>query len=291
MTTFFPTLNPISDISVSCISGACHQIRKDGYSFASHLHKSYEFYRITSGKCYITIMGREICAQAEDIVLILPNIVHSFSLKECPCVEFDHIHFEMEPFSGIYINDLSQKPVALPSSLSCFCNFYHIQKTTPDINTSVQHIIQLFEDEPKPYSVPLMNVCLAEMFLLILQTASAQAKERSSMRIQSKYISFVLNYISEHYHEKILISDISKSLDISEGYLSKIFSNYMSVSLANYINIYRINRAIQLMSDPDLSLTDIAFSIGLKDSQHFSKLFYKVIGMTPNKYRKINFRR
>lgn len=238
----------------------------------------------------MTVMGREISAQAGDVVLILPNIVHSFSVKQGHGAEFDHIHFEMEPFSRIYVNGPSRRPVALADSLSCFCNFYHMQKTTPSINSSVRHIIRLFEDGPKPYAVPLMNVYLAEMFLLILQAASEKAEERSSLHIQNKYISFVLNYISEHYQEKILVSDISKKLDISEGYLSKIFSQHMSVSLANYINIYRINQAIQLMADPALSLTDIAFSIGLKDSQHFSKLFYKIIGMTPNKYRKINFR-
>lgn len=61
----------------------------------------------------------------------------------------------------------------------------------------------------------------------------------------------------------------------------------MNLTLANYINIYRINQAIQLMSTTDMSLVDIALSIGLNDAQHFSKLFYKIINMTPGKYRKM----
>ena len=65
----------------------------------------------------------------------------------------------------------------------------------------------------------------------------------------------------------------------------------MNVSLGNYINIYRINRAIFLMEHTDLTLTEIAGKVGIKDSQHFSKLFFQIIGMTPSNYRKMFLQR
>ena len=86
--------------------------------------------------------------------------------------------------------------------------------------------------------------------------------------------------------DKILIADIADELNISGRYLSKLFSQYMNLSLANYINVYRINRAIELMDTTDLTFTEISGMIGLKDSQHFSKLFYHVIGTTPSQYKK-----
>ena len=73
----------------------------------------------------------------------------------------------------------------------------------------------------------------------------------------------------------------------SSRYLGKLFARYMNVSPGNYINIYRINRAIELMETTSLTLTEISGRIGLKDSQHFSKLFFHIIGMTPSAYRKM----
>ena len=86
--------------------------------------------------------------------------------------------------------------------------------------------------------------------------------------------------------DKILIPDIAEKLNISTRYLSKLFSQYMNISLATYVNVYRINRAIELMDTTSLTFTEISGMIGLKDSQHFSKLFYNIIGTTQKKKKK-----
>ena len=91
--------------------------------------------------------------------------------------------------------------------------------------------------------------------------------------------------------DKILIPDIAKELNISTRYLSKLFSQYMNISLGNYINVYRINRAIELMDTTTLTFTEISGMIGLKDSQHFSKLFYNIIGTRPSQYKKFILKR
>jgi len=95
-----------------------------------------------------------------------------------------------------------------------------------------------------------------------------------------------LNYIQTHYATKILQEDIAQQLHISVRYLSKLFKSYMGVTLSNYINIYRINRSIELMQDTNLTLTEIALQVGFKDSQHYSKVFGSVINATPSQYRK-----
>lgn len=123
--------------------------------------------------------------------------------------------------------------------------------------------------------------------LYILEQVSKDAPLTPNVHIQNRYISYTLQYVAKHFQEKILIPDIAKELNISTRYLGKLFSQHMNLTLANYINIYRINQAIQLMSSTDMSLVDISLSVGLNDAQHFSKLFYKVINMTPSKYRKM----
>ena len=61
----------------------------------------------------------------------------------------------------------------------------------------------------------------------------------------------------------------------------------MNLTILNYINIYRINQAIELMLNTDFTLTRISEQVGLKDSQRFSKLFRNIIGLPPSQYRKL----
>ena len=86
-----------------------------------------------------------------------------------------------------------------------------------------------------------------------------------------------MNYIQTHYATKILQEDIAQQLHISVRYLSKLFKSYMGVTLSNYINIYRINRSIELMQDTNLTLTEIALQVGFKDSQHYSQSLWEAL--------------
>ncbi|MEE0468918.1 MAG: AraC family transcriptional regulator, partial [Blautia sp.] len=150
----------------------------------------------------------------------------------------------------------------------------------------VRSIIELYNSSYSFIDTANINLYLIRITLLILKSYGDIPVTQMPAQTQSQYISFTLNYIEKNYMNKVMIDDIADKLNISGRYLSKIFSQYMNISLGNYINIYRINQAIHFMSTTNLNLTEIAGMIGLKDSQHFSKLFFNIIGVTPSQYRK-----
>ena len=69
-----------------------------------------------------------------------------------------------------------------------------------------------------------------------------------------------------------------------------MFYESTSLTIGQFLNIYRINKAIDLMNTTNNSLTDISLSVGLGDIQHFSKLFKNIIGVNPRKYKKMIFK-
>ena len=154
------------------------------------------------------------------------------------------------------------------------CSFYHIQ-FSPRLFSQ----IALIQDTKNPGS-------LIQLLIEIFHYYNGDETVFSPSTAPGRYISFTMDFIEKNYEKKILIQDIASCLHISARHLGKIFSSYMHMTLGSYINIYRIHKAIGMMEDPDLSLTEIAGKIGLKDSQHFSKLFLHVIGTPPSQYRK-----
>lgn len=268
----------------SSISGAAIQHRKNHYHFAKHLHTSIEMYLIKSGSCFMTIGDTTIECTEDDFVMILPNVVHSFYLNDDTECSFYHIHFSPEILSHITLE--KEASVNLLHSLLFCCTPFHRQKSTEEMAELFLAIIDLYNTSREPIASANMNLYILRLILIILQSYNSSSDAHSPAKMQGHYISYTLNYVERHYMDKILISDIAEKLNISSRYLSKLFSQYMNLSLANYINVYRINRAIELMDTTNLTFTEISGMIGLKDSQHFSKLFFHVIGTTPSQYKK-----
>ena len=266
------------------ISGATIQHREDHYYFAKHLHTSIEIYLIKSGTCFMAVGDTTIECKKNDFVMIPPNVVHSFYLDGKDECSFYHVHFFPEILSQITLEKGSS--VNLMHSLLFCCTPFHRQQATPEMAELISSIIHLYNTKSEPLASANINLYILRIILIVLQSHESLSDAHSPAKMQGHYISFTLNYIEHHYMDKILIADIADELNISSRYLSKLFSQYMNLSLANYINVYRINRAIELMDTTDLTFTEISGMIGLKDSQHFSKLFYHVIGTTPSQYKK-----
>jgi Uncharacterized conserved protein len=83
------------------------------------------------------------------------------------------------------------------------------------------------------------------------------------------------------------LSQLSEGLDISPSYLSREFSKYFdNLNFGEYIRKKRIDKSIELMVDPSLSLTEIAYLTGFSDQSHYTRIFNKFMGCNPSVYRK-----
>ena len=95
----------------------------------------------------------------------------------------------------------------------------------------------------------------------------------------------VTAYIKAHYSEKLSLAGIAEHVYLSKSYLSKIFKEEMHCSLTDYINRIRVEKSKLLMLDPRLSLVEVAAASGFDNQSYFTKVFRRVTGVSPGKYR------
>jgi AraC-like DNA-binding protein len=82
------------------------------------------------------------------------------------------------------------------------------------------------------------------------------------------------------------LKTISKDLNMHPSYVSRAFSKYFdNLSFGEYIRKLRIEKAIQLLKDPQYSLSEIAYLTGFSDQSHFNRIFKKHTGMQPSVYK------
>lgn len=100
------------------------------------------------------------------------------------------------------------------------------------------------------------------------------------------YIGQMITYIKSNYYRKLLVEDICKSTGLHADYAGKIFCQSTGMTIINYLNTYRIEKARLLLMDADLSITDIAEMVGFQSIFYFSKIAKRVTGKSPSQLRK-----
>jgi AraC-like DNA-binding protein/transcriptional regulator with XRE-family HTH domain len=92
-------------------------------------------------------------------------------------------------------------------------------------------------------------------------------------------------YIRENYTRKISLQEIANVSGLSAPYFSTIFREEMGENLSAYLNRLRVEKAGRLLTETNMSLSDISGSCGFEDQSWFSKIFKNYTGMSPGRYR------
>lgn len=98
-------------------------------------------------------------------------------------------------------------------------------------------------------------------------------------------IQKVMEYVNANYMKRMSLNDISEHVSFSVSYLSRIFKEEKGMSLSSYINEVRIRNAKSMLLGSDIPLSSLAYCCGFDDQSYFSKVFKKLTGTTPGKYR------
>lgn len=122
--------------------------------------------------------------------------------------------------------------------------------------------------------------------LAMSRLIAANASHRSGLCSAEQYLSKAILYMEHHYPYKLSISEMAKHVGLERSYLYRLFMNRYGQSPSEYLNDFRLKKAIGLMNNPGLSLNSIALSTGFYDFSYFFRQFYKKYRITPGAYRK-----
>ncbi|WP_176473287.1 helix-turn-helix transcriptional regulator [Niallia circulans] len=98
-------------------------------------------------------------------------------------------------------------------------------------------------------------------------------------------ISNAVRYIQHNYANPIILYDIVEASGLSKYHFSRLFQSIMQITPMNFLTRIRLNKAIELMKQQDLTIEEIALRVGYSNGNYFTKVFRSIIGVSPGKYR------
>lgn len=109
--------------------------------------------------------------------------------------------------------------------------------------------------------------------------------EENAFASGKETIKAIYNYIESNYYEEITLNNLAKKYHMESSYLSKLFKKETGNNLIYFISEKRVEKAKEMMRNGNLTLTEIAFSVGYDDYNYFNKVFRKMVGISPRDYR------
>ncbi len=95
----------------------------------------------------------------------------------------------------------------------------------------------------------------------------------------------IKDYIDRNYKKDISAKDVAGMLGYSDVYFSKVFKQLFDDNFINYLTKIRIDRAKVLLKDISFNIKEVGKSVGYADSNYFTKVFKRSIGISPSEYR------
>lgn len=92
-------------------------------------------------------------------------------------------------------------------------------------------------------------------------------------------------FIHEHQAEDLSLGQVAKAVNTSTFYFCKIFKKMTGINFTDYLSRVRIEKAKNLLLNPNLRISEIAYEVGFQSLTHFNRVFKKIIGQSPTRYR------
>jgi YesN/AraC family two-component response regulator len=125
---------------------------------------------------------------------------------------------------------------------------------------------------------------LLEFFAEDLGAKSNQLAVRES-NAEPAAVVRAKSYIREHLQDDITLADVAKAACTSTFYICKLFKRHTGLNLTEYISRLRVERAKDLLQNPQARISEIAYEVGFQSLTHFNRVFRSLAGDSPTNFR------
>ena len=162
----------------------------------------------------------------------------------------------------------------------------------PAVHSRISGRIDLFEEIFRTYEMGYSreNMLYASSVffhflgsLRYLQQYRYAAKDESA---ENDLVTAAIHYMKENTEKKLSLTEIADHIGYSPSHFSILFNKRTGYSPIYYFNQLKIQQACQLLDFTDMKINQVCYKVGIDDSYYFSRLFSKMMGMSPKLYKK-----
>ena len=253
-----------------------------GYHFGPHMHPSAELFVCMEGRIIMNVRQSQVEIGKGEYIAVLPDHPHSCDVPAEGNCAILQLHFRRDVFRDLFSDTLQENQLFFLIDLNLGQKNYILGKCSDQLYSSIEYLYEEAVGKQTNYE-KLIDLYFTQILLLLSRDIGKSG--HGGIR-GNRHLLSALEYMKAHCAEKITVGDVAEYCGISPRRLEQIFREVQGINVSSYITYFRINRAIELMNraEGSCSLTDIALESGFGSLQHFSKVFKKIMGVSPSGY-------
>lgn len=254
---------------------ACERIQGvNDNMIKSHFHDYYELYYLESGNRNHMIQNQLYNICANEFIIFPPYVMHhSYGDADMPFTRL-LLYFKSDL---ILLPDMLEEPYASAPHV-----YRPDSKTSHEIRHMLNNILGEYGQKPPYYEFS------AQMMLNRILSLALRCQKVKPTAADRMPLSDILDYLHAHFTEDISLQTLSNVFYISQYHLCREFKRYTNSTIIQYLNSLRIIEAQKLLSETDMSVTDIGKQVGFSSLTHFGRIFKSVTGVSPKQWKNIS---
>ena len=261
------------------------------YPMAEHHHRirtvginQFVLIYCVDGSGFYKLRGRKYEVRKNHYFILPAGEPHEYGADEGKKWTIYWVHFRGK-HASIYAEG-ADKPqevkVAINSNISNRNNIFEEMLSTLHFGKDVEDL---------RYASSLLHYYLASLrYLRQYRSTDRYVTGKTTRRKEetdwsSDMVQGAIHFMKENVEQKISLADILNYVGYSSSRFSAIFKKRTGLSPLSYFNKLKIEYACSLLSTTDMHVNQICYKVGISDSLYFSRLFSKVMGMSPTQYR------
>lgn len=243
------------------------------WSSIPHAHSHTELFYIVGGDGQFQINDQLFPVRTHQLVVVNPNILHT------------EVSYEAHPMEYIVLG-IEGVELTLPGSGEARYCIYTFPENN-EVLSCMRHILREMQ-ECRPEYQTVCLACLDIILVQLMRYSSVSVTHTPSRFPANQQCAAVRQYIEQHYKESITLDTLAEKVSVNKFYIAHAFKREYGVSPINFLISCRIREGKRLLSDTDLSLSQIATVLGFSSPSYFSQRFRSAEGLSPTEFRKRN---
>lgn len=127
-------------------------------------------------------------------------------------------------------------------------------------------------------------IYISQVLSLILSEIYFREKVDESS-VQDRHVTMVIRYMYQHLRENLTLEEISEEVQLSKSYLNAVFKAQTGKSPVEFFIHLKMQEACKLLKSTDYYIYEVSSELGYTDQYYFSRIFKKVVGVSPKDYK------
>ena len=262
---------------------ALYRIRKSNYPFSIplHWHDEVELIYIEKGHLHLTIDKTSYIGTPGSIFFVNSQEIHEMSVTDLNTIYYtilfplSSLIFQTQDNCNLsFLLPLAERTMQFTTDLSK-------SKVHATYENKIKELISIYYEKNVAYQLGTKSCLLSLIYLLY---SFSDIKPSKKDLTYSKLHREILYYINENYRESIYLDELAEHFHMAPKYFSRYFKNVFHTTLTEYITQLRLEKAMELLNNSDLSITEIALQCGFSSCSYFNKRFKHSFGKSPKNY-------